>query len=221
MKQLLSNLLGSTVDSTQGPCGTIRDFYFDDHHWVLRYLVCQLPRQEGGRFVLIPSGHFLAKEWDLPVFPVAMEPEQIRDCHSIDAELPVSRQKFESYSQMIPWTEVGGMGIPTYTFDNDTSTLPKGDPNLRSFEVVRQYRVEAPRGILGWVKDFVIDDNGWFVHGLIIKLKPWYQSKTIMVSPHWAKSIDWADGAIWTDAHPLDWQAAPEFSVRRRPATLF
>lgn len=221
MKQLLSNLIGSKVAATDGNCGTIRDFYFDDHQWVLRYLYCHLdhPTAEGSA-VLVPSGHFLPKEWDLRVFPVDQTVAEVVAGPRPESDLPVSKQMTQNFGSYISWPDVGAVGTPGFLLvPAPVPTTPPGDPNLRSYQVVRHYRVESPRKVLGSVVDFVIDDADWRIHGLIVRLGPWYRSRTVMVSPFWATQIDWAQGSLWTDTHPVDWQTAPAFS-RQRPAPL-
>lgn len=212
MKLLLSHLIGSTVSSRNGPCGILRDFYFDDHHWVLRYLVCQLT--PGRTSVLIPSGHFLRRDWDLPLFPVDLTLGEVKDCPRPESDRPVSQQKQRALGSLIHWPEMGAFGTPGFLMTLPTGSTPAGDPHLRSYQVVRRYTVDSSWGALGRVKDFVIDDADWSIHGLLVKLAPWYRPKTVMVSPQWARRIDWLEGSIWTDARPADWQTAPTFTAR-------
>ena len=87
--------------------------------------------------------------------------------------------------------------------------------------MVSRYRVASAQKIVGRVKDFVVDDTGWVIHSLIVRVGPWYHRNAVMVSPHWAKEIDWAEGTIWTDTHLVDWHQAPAFSIRQRPGTPF
>lgn len=219
MKQLLSNLLGSTVCAQDGECGVVKDFYFDDHLWVLRYLVCELTDNSGKRSVLVPSGHFLTKEWDLPVFPVDLTVRQVSECPDPESDLPVSQQKLADLAGTIPWPAVGGIGAPGFllTVPAQSRTQP-GDPHLRSYRVVRGYEVSSSQGNFGSVRDFVVDDRGWEVYSLIVRMSRWLPRKTVMVSPHWASEIDWAAGTIWTNTPAVEWKSAPSFSRRKRPA---
>jgi len=46
-------LKGYKLDSFDGEIGTVKEFYFDDHHWTIRYLVADTGNWLLGRQVLI------------------------------------------------------------------------------------------------------------------------------------------------------------------------
>ena len=223
MKQLLSNLLGSTVSATDGTAGVVRDFYFDDQHWILRSLVCERVADGEKQSFLVPSTYFRPREWDLPVFSVGLTREQIATCPDPESDRPVSKQKAYALAESIGWPEAGGIGSPGFLFQysEKSGSEKPGDPHLRSFRVVSRYRVASDQKVVGRIKDFVVDDCGWGIDGLLIRVGPWYHRNLVMVSPHWAKEIHWAEGTIWTDTHLVDWHQAPAFSIRQRPGTSF
>lgn len=217
MKRLLSNLIACTVDSTDSAAGKSIDFYFDDAQWTLRYLVCELADQKPRKSVLVPTSSFLQKEWDLSVFPVSLSKQQVEACPDADSDMPVSRQKTAGMQNWIPWPDAGGTPGVFLGQTDDSEVADRADPHLRSFQVVRRYGVETSRGKIGQVKDFVIDDHSWSVYGLVIRLGTWFDAKSVMVQPSWFQEIDWSNGVLWTDTHPVDWKEAPPFSRRRRP----
>lgn len=218
MKRRLSLWLGTTVNGTDGPMGLVRDFYFDDQRWNLRYLVCKLPQKNGGQQVLIPTAHFLRQQWDLPLFPVDLTVAEIGTCPSYDTDMPVSRQRLQNLGEVILWPDQGGVGNPAIV-SNLAAPKAKGDPHLRSFATIRQYRVESPNAVLGRIKDFIVDEDTWTVYALVVQLGPWYHPRTVLAAPRWAQDFDWASGCLWTDVHPEDWQKAPEFSLKQTPAS--
>src|ERR1035437_7904493 len=46
-------LKGYKLDSRDGEIGKVKEFYFDDHHWTIRYLVADTGNWLTGRQVLI------------------------------------------------------------------------------------------------------------------------------------------------------------------------
>jgi len=46
-------LPGLTIRATNGEIGTVKEFYFDDETWAIRYLVVDTGGWLGGRLVLI------------------------------------------------------------------------------------------------------------------------------------------------------------------------
>lgn len=219
MKILLSSLLGSTVSTVDGEVGRVHDFYFDDHKWTLRYLVCRFPSKERRESVLIPATQFRPKEWDLPLFPIGLTTKQVHECSDCDSDMPVSRQKALEVGASIPWPAAIGQDFPGLTMPLPTQTgiEIKGDPCLRSFQVVRRYRIESSKKALGSMKDFVIEDSNWTIYRLVARLGPWYAPTMVMAAPEWASEIDWSGATIWTDAPVKDWEEAPRFSRRSRP----
>lgn len=220
MKRRLSRLLATTLNCVDGPLGRVQDFYFDDFRWTIRYLVCRLPRNDKCRTVLVPSGHFRTSDWDLPIFPVALTREEVLACPPADSDMPVSRQRLQGLGEVIFWPDQGGGANPSLVVPAPP-LAQAGDPHLRSFATVRQYRVESPHSVLGTVKDFIIDDESWSVKALVVQLTPWYRPKTVLVYPQWARDFDWAAGCLWTDIHPIEWQRATEFSTREAPQSFF
>ena len=41
MKRDINSLIGFKIAATDGELGTVKDFYFDDHSWTIRYLIVE------------------------------------------------------------------------------------------------------------------------------------------------------------------------------------
>jgi uncharacterized protein YrrD len=79
MKRNLKSLIGFTMGATDGEIGKVRDFYFDDHSWTIRYLVVETGGWLSGRKVLISPEAVLKENRDKHVFPVNLTMEQIKN----------------------------------------------------------------------------------------------------------------------------------------------
>jgi hypothetical protein len=53
MLRRIRELQGFGIDATDGPIGRVRELLFDDHRWVVRYLVVDTGKWLPGRRVLI------------------------------------------------------------------------------------------------------------------------------------------------------------------------
>ncbi len=53
MLNTATTLKGYTLHSRDGEIGKVKDFYFDDHYWTIRYLVADTGNWLTGRQVLI------------------------------------------------------------------------------------------------------------------------------------------------------------------------
>src|SRR5688572_18196681 len=76
-----------------GLIGTVRDFYFDDLHWTVRYLVVDTGGWLSRRLVLISPEALGIPEWNERVLPVRLTRDQVKHSPPIDTAKPVSRQQ--------------------------------------------------------------------------------------------------------------------------------
>ena len=80
------------IGATDGSVGQVKDFYFDDQAWVVRYLVVDAGAWLSNRSVLISPIAIGHPDWNKKVFPVSITKEQVKDSPAIDTKKPVSRQ---------------------------------------------------------------------------------------------------------------------------------
>jgi sporulation protein YlmC with PRC-barrel domain len=93
----LQRLIGLHIKATDGAVGKIKDVYFDDHSWTVRYLVV-----EAGSFlpvakVLVSPLSVSSIDWDNNLVHVGLNIEKVRESPPIDTDKPVSRQHEEQY----------------------------------------------------------------------------------------------------------------------------
>jgi hypothetical protein len=172
----INNLLGYSVEATDGSIGKIDDFYFDDQTWGLRYLVVDVSTWLFGRKVLLaPQVIVMPFEHSLVV---RVTKQQVKESPDINTKNPFSRQHEKEIHQHFGWPfPVEGMPgampppiIPPLTENETVAELEKGyDRHLRSTNWVNGYDIRTLDGFYGIVDDFVIDDEPWqlrFVVGI-------------------------------------------------------
>jgi len=106
MFRSLSDLEKCSIGATDGEIGRVKDCYFDDKSWVLRYFVVETGAWLANRCVLISPISVSKADWPAKSLPVAITKKQVEDSPSIDSDLPVSRQHEMSY--------LGYYGYPYY-----------------------------------------------------------------------------------------------------------
>jgi hypothetical protein len=84
----------------------VRDIYFDDHKWVMRYLIVETGSWLSARKVLISPIAIGQPDWAARVLPVSITQEQVKGSPDIDTDKPVSRQHEMQY--------LGYYGYPHY-----------------------------------------------------------------------------------------------------------
>jgi hypothetical protein len=105
---MLSNaktLKGYKLDGLDGVIGKVKEFYFDDRHWTIRYLVADTGNWLPGRQVLISPYALVAIHKDIDTLGIEIDltKKQIEDSPSLDSHMPVSRQFEENYHGYYGW----------------------------------------------------------------------------------------------------------------------
>src|SRR5678810_635723 len=93
MKRSIKNLIGFTLGATNGEIGKVKELYFDDETWTIRYLIVDTGFFLSGRLVLISPEALLLPDWENRIFPVNLTKEQIASSPDINTDIPVSRQE--------------------------------------------------------------------------------------------------------------------------------
>src|SRR5208283_1850809 len=160
MLQSIKHLYGNKLGASDGDIGHVKDFYFDDQNWVIRYLVADTGTWLPGRRVLLAPHAFGSLHQDGKVLCANLTRKQIEDGPSIEAHKPVSRQYEEEYYRYYGWPYywqgdglwgLSGFPIlelPAKTLPDEPATasgrLPdRADAHLRSTQAVGGYHLQA------------------------------------------------------------------------------
>lgn len=204
MIQNINDLYGYTLSATDGEIGHIKDFYFDDHDWVIRYLVVETGGWLHDRQVLLTPhvfGHF---DQATKTLPVHLTKKQIENSPPIENHLPISRQYEKAYYHHygLPnyWNGGSLWGIGAYpvaTELNQWAASKKarpessGDQQLRSTREVTGYAIHTVDGEVGTVSGVLVDDTHWVITELIVETGHWYAGKKIRLLPEHIQQINY------------------------------
>jgi sporulation protein YlmC with PRC-barrel domain len=209
-----SELRGLAIHATTGLIGSIKDIYFDDHHWIVRYLVVETGKWLPGRQVIISPASIQSVGLATQSVHVRLTREEVENSPGIAAHPPVSRQQELRVAEYYGW--------PAYWLAEATMAThlvtekPHGDPHLRSAAKVQGYHVYALDGSLGHVEDFLVDDGHWEIRYLVVDTKNWWPAKKVLIDPRAAERIDWASSAVRVKLTQAEIKSSPEYdpSVR-------
>src|SRR5438309_1442667 len=90
MLRSMTDLQNYAIHATDGTIGHVKDFYFDDEAWVIRYLVVDTGTWLSRRKVLISPIAIGHPNWTGKVLPVSITKEQVKNSPDIDTQRPVS-----------------------------------------------------------------------------------------------------------------------------------
>ena len=91
------------LHSRDAEIGKIKEFYFDDRHWAIRYMVADTGNWLLGRQVLISPYALVAMNKEEQYITIDLTKKQIEDSPSLNSDLPVSLQFEELYHGYYGW----------------------------------------------------------------------------------------------------------------------
>jgi sporulation protein YlmC with PRC-barrel domain len=218
----VKTLKGYKLDAIDGEIGRVKEFYFDDKHWTIRYLVADTGSWLPGRQVLISPYALLSIITEEKQIAIDLTKQQIEDSPSLDSDKPVSRQFENAYYGHHGWpTYWGGPhqwgSAPYIEHDREKwKVFPKSkktrDHHLRSTYAVTGHHVQAIDGEIGHVEDFVIDDETWAIRYLIVGTLNWWPGKKVLVSPQWIDRVSWHERKVFAHLTRQTIKQSPEFT---------
>ena len=209
------------LHSLDGELGGVKEFYFDDHYWTIRYLVADTGNWLSGRQVLISPYALVSVNKEARSISIDLTNKQIENSPSIDSDKPVSRQYEESYYGYYGWpTYWGGpyiWGQYPYIMNDRKNwrefTHRKGwDSHLRSTQYVSGYYVQATDGEIGHVEEFIIDDKTWAIRYLVIDTRNLWPGRTVIISPKWIKRVSWGERKVFVNLNRETIKESPEYT---------
>jgi hypothetical protein len=197
MSQSIKQLQGIKLAASDGELGHVKDFYFNDDNWAVRYVVADTGNWLPGRQVLLSPHSFSALQHEGKVVCVNLTRKQIEESPTIETHKPVSRQYEELYHHYYGFPyywEGDGLWGGTRSFpilelppkfasvQPPAATGPKAarpDAHLRSALAVNGYHLQATDGIVGHVSDFLMDEKSWAITELVIKIGNRFTGKEV------------------------------------------
>jgi len=213
MLRSIKQIYGDKLGASDGEIGHVKDFYFDDLDWVVRYLVADTGSWMPARLVLI-SPHAMGQLYQGgKVLLVNLTRQQIEDSPSIDSHKPLSRQYEEEYHRYYGWPfywrgdALWGMsGFPILSQGSEPfhgeppSPTPRkrnrADAHLRSARAITGYKVEASHELVGHVADFLVDDKTWAINHLVFDASSSLSGGKVLVPPKQVRRISWDDSKV-------------------------
>ena len=215
-------LKGYKLHSFDGEIGKVKEFFFDDQHWAIRYLVADTGNWLGERQVLMSPYALAAVNKEEQNIAIDLTKKQIEDSPSLDSDKPVSRQFELAYYGYYGWPMYWGGpymwgSYPTIVRDREkwreSSQGEKAwDPNLRSTHEVSSYYIQAPDGEIGHVEDFIIDDETWAIRYLIINTRNWWPGKKVLISTQWIERVSWSESKVFVNLTRETIKQSPEYT---------
>ena len=228
MLNKVKTLNGYGLKSLDGEIGKVKDFYFDDRYWTIRYLVADTGNWLTGRQVLLSPyalGAVIKEQHDITI---DLTKKQIENSPSLNSDKPVSKQfeiskefeisYFGYYGYPSYWSGSNMWGAYPYIQRNPELTTEfnrekqSWDYHLRSTREVIGYHIQATDGEIGHIEDFIVDDETWTIRYLIIDTANWWSGKKILLSPQWIERVSWGESKVFVTHSRETIKRSPEYT---------
>jgi len=232
MLQSIKQLYGNKLAAFDGDIGHVKDFYFDDENWVVRYLVADTGSWLTGRLVLLTPHAFGKLDQDEKTLHIKLHKKKIQDSPSIESHKPVSRQYETDYYGYYGWptywdgSAMWGMGSYPVVLPPSKKEMEiqkkyhhRDDKHLRSMQAVTGYHIQSVDGEIGHVNSFLVDDKSWAIHELVIETGHWYSGKEILIPTSKIKRISYEESKVFVSLTKADIQKTAENEISQHIKT--
>ncbi len=215
MLRSIKQLLGDKLGASDGDIGQVKDFYFDDQNWAVRYVVADTGSWLSGRQVLISPHSFGSFHPAGKILTVNLTKKQIENSPPIEAHKPVSRQYEEEYYQYYGWPGYwqgdglwGMSGFPILSTPPKTPPHEKAsaglkhrspDAHLRSTESVNGYHIAATDGTAGHICDFMMDEKSWAIGQIVVKTGHRFSGNEVLIPVRNVDKISYEKSTVFVN----------------------
>lgn len=228
---------GFPIAAVDGELGRVKDIYFDDATWTIRFLEVDTGGWLTGRRVLISPISIAAINWSHKAVDVKLTRQQVHDSPGIDSAKPVSRQHetalYNYYGYPYYWSGPYIWGYTVFPvlveqtpfedpesqairaqLEGDTS---EEDPHLRSKDEVIGYDIEATDETVGHVDDFLFDEKDWSIPLMVIDTRNWWPGKHVLISPKRIERVSWEEKTVVVNVTREQIEHSPEYDAHHPP----
>jgi len=213
MSRSINQLHGNKIEATDGEIGQVKDFYFDDQDWAVRYVAVETGAWLISRQVLLSPHAFGGFPRFENTLPVNLSRKQIENSPAIEWHRPVSRQFEEEYHRYYGWPCYWeGDGLRTFPVSEPSKKIRPdaagaaiakkqngADVHLRSTRVVRGYRLHGHDGFIGHISDFIMNEKTWGIGGLAIKIGQRFSENEVLIPVSKLGRVNHDESTVFAD----------------------
>jgi hypothetical protein len=223
MLRKLRNLEGWTIyGRDRQDIGTVDDFYLDDEHWTVRYLVANVGRWGALQETLVPPKAINEIDSSDARIVVGLTRGEVEHLPGAETRRPLARRYDREYSSQF--------GYPTFWPSGESSdptpppslaqqaeafaarVAPKDEEeaHLRSVHELAGYHIHALDGECGVLEDFFADET-WAVRYLTVHTGHWPTGRTVLLAPDKILNIEWEHQQVHVDLTRDDIKQSPRY----------
>jgi hypothetical protein len=196
MELTLNQYTGYILKGPDGVVGTVCDFYFDDHSWMIRYLGIETGEWLKNRKILIPPAVLLDPDNTSKTYPARLSRKQIQTSPYVDIDHRLSRSQESQLHDYFSWPkywdrgddDFSGANFPRLCFMNPSELnakthilMKETESELKRTTNLIGCEIHSLEIVLGKIFDFIIEDSNWQIRYLVIEVDNSVSQKKLLI----------------------------------------
>ncbi|UOQ45560.1 PRC-barrel domain-containing protein [Halobacillus salinarum] len=193
-----------TLYAEDGEMGKVKDLYFDDHDYTVRYLTIVSKRWFPDQVIYLSPSAISRVDFDEKRIEVNHTRSELRNRAGVTKESEMSPEKEEELSAHFNWSKYWAGELlwgdyPTPDIHSNAAVQSPGiterKSQLRSINhmkgVFSHAHVVADDGDVGYIQDVFIEKETWRIRYFLTNSGKWSTHTFALVSPDWIDFADW------------------------------
>lgn len=202
-----------SIVAIDGELGSVKDVYFDDQAWVIRYLVMDTGMPFTGRRALISPVSVLGIETNDRSVHLSLTKDQLNRLAVVDATVPVFQWQTPRFDNNygVLWngtisSPAGSASSPAWSLDAREcgQTGRQHVPHLRSAVELIGYDFLASDEAVGHIDDLLFDAEDWKIHFMVVDTRNCQLRKRALVPRACISRVSWGGQVVVADVTGSD-----------------
>lgn len=203
----LKQLLGYKISAIDGEIGKVKEFYFDETSWTVRYIIVETGSLFFGRKVMISTQAIIDAQWETEHFLTNMTIQQIENSPKVDDGKQLTRGQEILLNQHYNWKSYWDASIQKIADGSNSYLVHAND--------LTGYQLIASDGQVGNIKDLIVAKASWKINSIVIDAFKTSPAKEILLSPKWIKEINADRSAAVSDHTTAEIKSNPAYNPER------
>lgn len=217
MLYLTSTLKSYNIHATDGEMGKVKDIYFDDHSWAIRYAQIDTNKWLPTRNVYVSPSSFKGVNVEDELVEVNHTKETIKNSPTIPADSEISTANEESLTEYYGWNRywrgqnlwgaVDRPFVPKIPDQDEENAKKRTEMEMnenRNYVLLNEsdtlgMKVHGHDGKMGEVTDLVFDDEYWKIQYLAIKFVKLPAERYYLIDTKHITSVEWTEKDLYVD----------------------
>lgn len=211
-----SQLKEYNIQASDGELGKVKDLYFQDSDWEIRYAVVDTRKWLPGRKVLLSPQSFTRIDIDNENVEVKYDKETVKNSPPVPEDTDFTTGQEGNLIDYFGWnrfqnnalrgTERGFLGS---FHDSQPKELVPEEPhlnreesesstNLRSEDETVDFKVHAKDGKIGKLADMIYDDEDWKIKYIVVQSNTTYAEDAFYIyRTEQVETVDWFEKDLY------------------------